>query len=56
MPAPKYGQATVFVSKRFQPPVAAMLCLMAMQLMNLSLSTCHEAPMPLGAVRVAITR
>jgi len=49
------AQAAVFVSKRLQPPVAAMLCLMAMQLMNLSLSTCHEEPLPMGAVRVALS-
>ncbi len=49
------AQAAVFVSKRLQPPVAALLCLMAMQLMMISLSSCHEEPLPMGAVRVAFS-
>ncbi len=49
------AHAAVFVSKRLQPPVAALLCLMAMQLMNVSLSSCHEQPLPMGAMRVAIS-
>ncbi len=49
------AQAAVFVSKRLQPPVAALLCLMAVQLLNVSLSGCHEEPLPMGAVRVAIS-
>lgn len=49
------ARTAVFVSKRLQPPVAAILCLMAVQLCNLSLSTCHEQPLPMGAVRVAIS-
>lgn len=48
-------QAAVFVSKRLQPPVAALLCLMAMQLMSVALSGCHEEPLPMGAVRTAIS-
>ena len=48
-------QAAVFVSKRLQPPVAALLCLMAMQLLSVSLASCHEEPLPMGAVRVAIS-
>ena len=47
------ARAAVFVSKRLQPPVAAFLCLCALQLM-ISLSDCHEEPLPMGAVRVAI--
>ena len=48
------ARAAVFVSKRLQPPVAGLFCLMAVQLLNISLSDCHEAPLPMGAVRVAI--
>jgi hypothetical protein len=48
-------QTAVFVSKRLQPPVAALLCLMAMQLMTVSLSSCHEEPLPMGAVRAALS-
>lgn len=47
----------VIATKRLQPPVAALLCLMAAQLVNVSLSGCqHEAMVPAGAVRVAIGR
>ncbi len=48
------AHAAVFVSKRLQPLVAAMLCLMAMQLF-IVLSGCHEEALPMGAVRVAIS-
>lgn len=51
------AHAAVFISRRLQPPTAALLCLMAMQLVNVSLSGCeHEAMLPAGAVRVAIGR
>jgi hypothetical protein len=46
----------VFVSKRLQPPVAAILCLALAQLLLLAVANCHEEPLPMGAVRVAITR
>jgi hypothetical protein len=46
----------VFVSKRLQPPVAAILFLAAAQLMLLGVANCHEQPLPMGAVRVAISR
>ena len=49
--------AAISVSRRLQPPVAAILCLMAAQLVNISLSGCeHQAMLPAGAVRVAIGR
>ncbi len=48
--------ALVFVSKRLQPPVAAILCLMSAQLMTLSMASRHEEPLPMGAVRIAIAR
>jgi hypothetical protein len=45
----------IIASRRLQPPVAAILCLMAAQLVNVSLSGCqHEQPLPMGAVRVAL--
>lgn len=46
--------AVIVASKRLQPPVAAVLCLMAAQLVNVSLSGCQHEPLPMGAVRVAI--
>ena len=46
----------VFVSKRLQPPTAAFLCLALAQLLMLTAANCHEAPLPMGAVRVAIIR
>lgn len=45
----------VFVSKRLQPPVAAILCIALAQLLLLGVSNCHEEGLPMGAVRVAIT-
>lgn len=48
------ARAAVFVSKRLQPPAAAFLCLMTVQLFMVSLSGCHEEPLPMGAMRVAI--
>lgn len=51
------ARAAVFVSKRLQPPVAALLCLMAAQLGTLSLSSCHPEALPMAAsVRVPIQR
>ncbi len=50
------ARAIVFVSKRLQPPVAAILCIAAMQLSMLVTASCHEEPLPMGAVRVAIGR
>ena len=55
MPARSTAVAAVFVSKRLQPPAAALFCLMAMQLLTISLSGCHEEPLPMGAVRVALS-
>ena len=46
----------VFVSKRLQPPVAAILCIATMQLVMLVTASCHEEPLPMGAVRIAIGR
>jgi hypothetical protein len=48
--------AIVFVSKRLQPPVAALLCIAAMQLCLLVIASCHEESLPMGAVRVVLTR
>ena len=48
------ARTAVFVSKRLQPPIAALLCLMMLQAFMISLSACHEEAMPMGAVRVAI--
>jgi len=48
------ARALVLVSKRLQPPAATFLCIAAMQLMTLVVASCHEAPMPMGAVRVAL--
>ena len=45
--------AALFVSKRLQSAVAALLCLAALQ-MAISLSSCHPEPLPMGATRVAI--
>ncbi len=50
------ASAFVFVSKRLQPPVAAILCLALAQLLMLAVANCHEDPLPMGAVRVAIAR
>lgn len=44
--------AFIFVSKRLQRPAAALLCLMAAQLL-ISLSSCQPEPTPM-TVRVAI--
>jgi hypothetical protein len=44
----------VFVSKRLQPPIAAFLCIATMQLLMLTAASCHEEPLPMGAVRAAI--
>ncbi len=44
----------LFVSKRLQRAVFALLCLTAAQMM-ISLSGCHEEPLPMGAVRVAVS-
>jgi hypothetical protein len=49
-------RAIVFVSKRLQPPVVGILCIATVQLLMLVAAGCHEAPLPMGAVRVAITR
>jgi hypothetical protein len=46
----------VFVSKRLQPPLAAILCLALAQLLMLAVASCHEEPLPMGAVRAAIVR
>ncbi len=54
--AAMFASAFVFVSKRLQPPVAAILCLALAQLLMLTVANCHEEPLPMGAVRVAITR
>jgi hypothetical protein len=48
------ARAAVFVSKRLQPPVLAILCLATIQLFNICLAGCHEQPLPMGAVRVAV--
>lgn len=45
--------AVIFVSKRLQPAVAALLCLAFAQL---ALSSCTGTQAPPGAVRVAISR
>jgi hypothetical protein len=47
--------AIVFVSKRLQPPVAALLCIATMQLCMLVTASCHEEPLPMGAVRAVLT-
>ena len=44
----------LFVSKRLQKAAFALLCLTAAQL-TISLSGCHEEPLPMGAVRVAVS-
>lgn len=44
----------IFVSKRLQRPAAALLCLMAAQLL-LGLASCQPEPTPMAA-RVAIGR
>ena len=43
----------IFVSKRVQRVVAAVLCLMALQL-TISLSSCHPEFAPSAAVRVHV--
>ena len=48
--------AALTVSKRLQPVAAALLCLTAMQLVGLGAASCHPEPLPMGAVRVALTR
>jgi hypothetical protein len=48
------GDWVIFVSKRLQRPAAALLCIMAAQLV-LSLARAEPAPTP-TAVRVAIGR
>jgi hypothetical protein len=50
------ARALVFVSKRLQPPAAAFLCIAMMQLVMLAVAPRPEAPLPMGAVRVSITR
>jgi hypothetical protein len=47
------GDIAIFVSKRLQRPVAALLCLMAVQLI-VSLSSCEGEPSAMAA-RVAIS-
>jgi hypothetical protein len=48
------ARAFLSVSKRLQPAVATVLCIAAMQLATQVVSGVHRAPMPLGAVRVAL--
>jgi hypothetical protein len=43
--------ALLFVSKRFQPIVAALICLAVGQLV---LASCTPEPLPMGAYRVPI--
>jgi len=50
------ARAITFVSKRLQPPVLGILCIATVQLLMLVTASCHEAPLPMGAVRVAIGR
>lgn len=44
--------ALLFVSKRLQPMVAALICLALAQLV---LASCTPEPLPMGAWRVAIS-
>jgi len=46
------GDIALFVSKRLQRPVAALLCLMAIQLVG-ALASCEAEPSPMAA-RVAV--
>ena len=48
-------RTVLFVSNRLQPPTAALLCVALAQLLMLTVANCHEEPLPMGAVRVAIT-
>jgi hypothetical protein len=48
------GDLMIFVSKRLQRPAAALLCLIAAQLV-LTLASCEPEPSPMAA-RVAIGR
>jgi hypothetical protein len=45
----------LFVSERLQPPIAAFLCLAFIQLACSVLTSCQAEPLPMGAVRVAIS-
>ncbi len=45
-----------FVSNRLRPPVAAFLCIASMQLVTLGVASCHGDELPMGAVRVSVTR
>ena len=49
------AQAAIFVSKRLQRPVMAILCLMMIQSVT-TLASCTPEPVAMGAARVAITR
>ena len=49
------AKAAVFVSNRLPRPAMALLCLLMAQML-VSLSDCHEEPLPMGAVRVAVSR
>jgi hypothetical protein len=48
------AQVAIFVSKRLQRPAAALLCLMAAQLL-FTVASCQPEPTPMAA-RVAIGR
>jgi hypothetical protein len=48
------GVIAIFVSKRLQRPVAALLCLMAIQLVS-QLASCEAEPTAMAA-KVAISR
>ncbi len=43
------------VSNRLRPPVLALLCLAAAQLLCLVVASCDGEAMPMGAVRVHVT-
>jgi hypothetical protein len=45
--------AVLFVSKRLQPIVAALICLAFVQF---AVASCTPEPLPMGAWRVPITR
>ena len=47
------GDVALFVSKRLQRPVAALLCLMAIQLVS-TLASCEAEPAAMAA-RVAVS-
>lgn len=46
-------EPVLFVSKRLQAATAALICLALSQLV---LASCTPEPLPMGAVRVAISR